>query len=209
MTLRALRDDQTAEMEGTVIPSWVGEGPCEDQKFSAALSSGVKSVSPDDTAKQPDASRQARRSGTRRRTEPDIDGQLRELEARYRQEERWDDLVDLYVSRIELLEGSPKVALLEELAEVVWEQLGDAAGARDALVEALAIDPADDDVAEFLETIAVSRDGGWTALADAVAARILLVPDNPTKARLAERVVRWAMGPMNDPATADRFLASM
>src|ERR1019366_94798 len=85
----------------------------------------------------------------------------------------------------------------------------DAAAARDALIDALAIDPGDDETAEFLETVALSRDGGWTALVDAIAAKILLVDDNPTKARLAERVVRWARGEMNDSATADRFLASM
>jgi tetratricopeptide (TPR) repeat protein len=209
MTLRALRVEQTAKVEGAEIPSWVPDYPLEEQNVSAALCSGVKSVSPDDTARQQEAPRHARRSGAQRRTAPSIDAELVELEARYRAESRWDDLVNLYLSRIELLEGAPKAALLEQLADVVWEELRDATAATDALVEALAIDPECDGTAEFLESIAVSRDGGWTALVDAIAAKILLVEDNPTKARLAERVVRWARGEMNDPGTADRFLASM
>ena len=209
MTLRALRVEDTAKVEGSEIPSWDADYPREEQNLSAALSSGVKSLSPDDTAKQREAPRHARRSGARRRTEPNLDAQLEELEKRYREERRWDDLANFYLSRIELLDGAPKVALLEQLAEVLWEEQGDAAAARDALIDALAIDPGDDETAEFLETIALSRDGGWTALVDAIAAKILLVDDNPTKARLAERVVRWARGEMNDSVTADRFLASM
>src|SRR5271167_542883 len=107
MTLRALRVEDTARVEGTEIPSWVSDYPREERNLSAALSSGVKSVSPDDTARQPQT-RHTRRSGPRRRTEPSIDAQLEELEAQYRHERRWDDLVDLYLSRIELLEGSTK-----------------------------------------------------------------------------------------------------
>src|ERR1039458_318678 len=113
MTLRALRVEDTAKVDGSEIPSWDADYPREEQNLSAALSSGVKSLSPDDTAKQREPPRHARRSGARRRTEPNLDAQLEEREKRYREERRWDDLANFYLSRIELLDGAPKVALLE------------------------------------------------------------------------------------------------
>ena len=55
---------------------------------------------------------------------------------------------------------------------MLWQELGDATAARDALVEALAVDPNDEDAAAHLEDIAASRDGGWRALVDAVGQKI-------------------------------------
>ncbi|HEX8790307.1 MAG TPA: hypothetical protein VF765_05095 [Polyangiaceae bacterium] len=131
------------------------------------------------------------------------------LEQRYRETGEWDELVDLYFGRIEVVDDAEKVELFKRLADVLWEELGDAAAARDALVEAIALDPSDDEAADRLEDIAGARDGGWTALVDAISAKVLVVTSGITKAKLAERVVRWARGPMNDAPTADRFLAQM
>jgi tetratricopeptide (TPR) repeat protein len=171
------------------------------------VKSGVKVVSPDDTARQPEA-RLQRRSTTRKRSATSDPGRD-ELEERYRSGHQWEDLVDLYSSLIEIATDEEKGELYERLADVLWRELADAAAARDALIEALVIDPSDDGVADYLEDIALSRDGGWVALVDAITARMLLCTDNPTKTRLAERVVRWSRGVMNDAATAERFLASM
>ncbi len=225
MRLRALRRGNEVPGEARGIPSWGGDYPAASgpQSFSVgsavspAHASGVKVLSPDDTARQPEArlqARDARRSATRttrathNRDTPSDRGRD-ELEERYRSERQWDDLVDLYTSLIEVAGREEKRELYERLADVLWRELADAAAARDALVEALVLDPSDDAIADYLEDIALSRDGGWTALVDAITARMLLCPDNPTKARLAERVVRWARGVMGDAATAERFLASM
>jgi tetratricopeptide (TPR) repeat protein len=210
MTVRALLEEDTASMEGNEIPSWVSGYPREGQNDSGALSSGVKEVNPDDTVEQPEAPRHLRRNtGPRKRVELKADAVRDVLEQRYRQEGKWDDLVDLYIGRIEVVDDREKVELFRRLGEVLWQELGDATAARDALVEALSLDPSDDDAAGHLEDIAMSRDGGWTALVDTVWQKILVVEGNPTKARLAERVVRWARGEMNDEGTAERFIAAM
>jgi tetratricopeptide (TPR) repeat protein len=210
MTLRALREDAAAAMEGNEIPSWVGEYPHEERNDSGALSSGVKDISPDDTIEQPEAPRHLRRStGPRKRVTLKADSVRDALEQRYRQEGNWDDLVDLYVGRIEVVDDREKVELFKRLGEVLWQELGDATAARDAFVEALAIDPGDDDAAAHLEDIATTRDGGWRALVDAVEQKIENATDNPAKARLAERIIRWARGDMNDAATAERLLEAL
>ncbi len=212
MKLRALRDGQGGFGEAQGIPSWGGDCPSGPQSLTAGtagsgVKSGVKVVSPDDTARQPEA-RLQRRSTTRKRKTSSDPGRD-ELEERYRSERQWEDLVDLYTSLIEVAPDDERRELFERMADVLWRELADAAAARDALIEALVLDPEDDGIADYLEDIALSRDGGWTALVDAITARMLLCPDNPTKARLAERVVRWARGVMGDAATAERFLASM
>lgn len=215
MRLRALRDGDQAAGETPSIPSWGSgcpSGARDRLGHTHGNSSGVKQVSPDDTARQPETRlhvRDVRRSATRRRRAGDARPDEGELEDRYRAEGQWDDLVDLYTSLAEVAPPDEKRDLLERLADVLWRELADAAAARDALIEALVLDPSDDGIADYLEDIALSRDGGWTALVDAITARILLCPDNPTKAQLAERVVRWARGVMNDAVTAERFLASM
>lgn len=210
MALRALRVENTVAMEGNAIPSRVTDYPPEEQNFSPGVSSGVKEVNPDDTVEQREAPRHVRRaSGPRKRVELKADSVRDALEQRYRAGGEWDELVDLYFGRIEVVEDAEKVELFKRLAEVLWQELADAAAARDALVEALSLDPGDDEAADHLEDIANARDGGWTALVDTIAAKILVVAGNITKAKLAERVVRWARGPMSDPATADRFLTQM
>ena len=210
MNLRALREDSVPEIEGNEIRSWVGDYPRDEQNDSGALSSGVKEVSPDDTMEQPEAPRHVRRStGPRKRVALHADSVRDALEERYRQEGEWDELVDLYMGRIEAVDDPEKVELYKRLAEVLWQELGDATAARLALVEALSIDPSDDDAATQVEDVAASRDGGWSALVEAIEEKIELAEGNPAKAKLAERVVRWARGDMNDPETADRFLSAM
>lgn len=206
MTVRGLRDDDTAEMEGAEIRSWVTDDP------SDGLSSGVKELGPDDTMEQeqgPLPRLVRRNTGPRKRVELKADSVRDALEQRYRQEGQWDELVDLYMGRIEVVDLREKVELFKRLGEVLWQELGDATAARDAFVEALALEPGDDDAASHLADIASSRDGGWLALTDAIAERIEAVPTNPLRAALAERVVRWARGDMNDPATAERFVTAV
>ena len=113
MTLRALRDDDTAAMEGSEIPSWVGEYPHEGRNDadsvsgSGSLSSGVKDIGPDDTIEQTEAPRHVRRTtGPRRRVQLKADSVRDALEQRYRREGNWDDLVDLYVGRIEVVDDA-------------------------------------------------------------------------------------------------------
>ncbi|HEY1695337.1 MAG TPA: hypothetical protein VGG39_24380 [Polyangiaceae bacterium] len=159
---------------------------------------------------QPEAPRHVRRgTGPRKRVALEADAVRDALEKKYRDEGNWDELVDLYFGRIEVVEPREKVELFKRLGDVLWQELGDATAARDALVEALAIDPTDEDVASHAEDVAASRDGGWAALVDAVAKKVEAVHDPRSKARLTERIVRWARGDMNDPATAERFLEAM
>src|SRR5579885_3386939 len=144
MALRAVRDDEHAAREGHAIPSRVTDYPHEEQNFSPGVSSGVKEVNPDDTVEQREAPRHVRRaSGPRKRVELQADSVRDALEQRYREAGEWDELVDLYFGRIEAVDDPEKVELFKRLADVLWEELGDAAAARDALVEALAIDPSD------------------------------------------------------------------
>ncbi|MGD0525303.1 MAG: hypothetical protein ABSE49_09180 [Polyangiaceae bacterium] len=170
----------------------------------------MKKIGPDDTVQQEEAPRHVRRrTGPRKRVELKADAVRDALEKQYCQHEQWDELVDLYFGRIEAVDDREKVELFKRLGEVLWQELGDATAARDALVEALAIDPNDEDAAAHLEDIAVSRDGGWKALVEAIAQKIAVLAENPRKAKLTERIVRWARGDMNDPEIAERHLAAM
>jgi tetratricopeptide (TPR) repeat protein len=209
MTLRALRNDDVTRSEGSAIPSWGGDSPRGEQNDSSSLSSGVQ-PSPDDTVEQHEAPRHVRRStGPRKRVTLRADSVRDALEQRYRAEGQWDELVDLYLGRIEAVDRPEKVELFKRLGDVLWQELGDATAARDALVEALSLEPGDDEAAAHLEDIAASRDGGWHALVEAVSQKIEAASDNAKKSKLAERVVRWARGDMNDVATADRILEGM
>src|SRR5262249_51190780 len=149
MPLRAVRDEYDAAIEGNQIPSRVSDYPHEEHNFSADVISGVKAVNPDDTVEQRDAPRHVRRaSGPRKRVELQADSVRDALEQRYRAAGEWDELVDLYFGRIEVVDDAEKVELFKRLADVLWEELADATAARDALVEALALDPNDEEVAE-------------------------------------------------------------
>jgi hypothetical protein len=190
MNLRALRDDSVPTNEGNAIRSWGEDYPREEQNDSGALPSGVKEVSPDDTMEQPEAPRHLRRStGPRKRVALHADSVRDALEERYREQGQWDDLVDLYMGRIEVVDAPQKVELYKRLGEVLWQELGDATAARLAYVEALSIDPTDDEAASHAQDIAVSRDGGWSALVDAIEDKIDTAEASPTKAKLTERVV--------------------
>ncbi|MGH7294418.1 MAG: hypothetical protein ACRELB_05785, partial [Polyangiaceae bacterium] len=161
MNLRALREDSTPASEGNQIRSWVEDYPREEQNDSGALSSGVKDVGPDDTMEQPEAPRHVRRStGPRKRVALRADSVRDALEVRYRREGQWDELVELYMGRIEVVEDPEKVELYKRLGDVLWQELGDSTAARLALVEALAIDPTDDDAAAQAEDVAASSDRG-------------------------------------------------
>src|ERR1700735_200343 len=112
MTVRALRDDDTAAMEGHEIPCGVGDCPREERNDSGSLadlreaascdsqdlSSGVKDIGPDDTVEQPEAPRHVRRrTGPRKRVSLKADTVRDALERQYRHAGQWDELVDLYM----------------------------------------------------------------------------------------------------------------
>jgi tetratricopeptide (TPR) repeat protein len=77
---------------------------------------------------------------------------------------------------------------------------------REALVEALADDPADERIALRLAELGCQSEGSWEALVEEMARALHHTGDVRRKIQLAEWVVRWARG-ARDTSTADRFLA--
>jgi tetratricopeptide (TPR) repeat protein len=151
-----------------------------------------------------------RRSGPRQRFNPSA-GPVRDaLERRFRRERRWEELAALYAGALER-EARPRErrGLLTQLADVLERDIGDEDEARRALLEALALDPNDEEVARRLNDGANRTPGGWNALVAGIADLIEVAHDVAVKTKLAEWVVRWARGDMRDASVADRFLSSI
>jgi tetratricopeptide (TPR) repeat protein len=129
------------------------------------------------------------------------------LERRYREERKWEDLVDLYLGNLEIIEEpSERLEVLKRMADVLWREMGDVDAARQALVEALVLDPNDDAIGADLQELARAHDDAWRALTEDLGKRMARLEDDAARLKLAERVVRWARGDMKDRRTAERFL---
>jgi tetratricopeptide (TPR) repeat protein len=202
------RDDNTDPTERIAIHPWIDDHPGgDDQRSSSTTETPVATPMENDFA---DIPTRRLRSGPRQRISPSAGPVFDAVERRLRRERRWEELAALYASALDH-EPRPRErsALLKRLADVLDQSIGDVEEAQHALVEALALDPNDEEVAARLHDGAHRTEAGWNALVDAVAAKIEAAQDVVAKTQLAAWVVRWARGSMRDASVADRFVSSI
>src|SRR5262249_55751225 len=96
--------------------------------------------------------------------EPTDEHAFDELEKLHRAAARWEQLVEMYLARLETLEETDRrTELLRRIARVFEEELGDNNQAFDALVNAFSEDFSDDVTAGYLERMAQAT-GRWGEL---------------------------------------------
>jgi tetratricopeptide (TPR) repeat protein len=210
MSLQALREEDTAATGGNEIRSWDDACPPHDENFPEGPRSGIqKPAEPDDTILQPDAAEVVRRrsSGPRRRVTLTADVVRDALEQRFREDGKWEELVDLYLGRVEVVDAHERVEIFKRLADVLRHELEDPREAQKSLAEALALSPGDDDVAAQMEDIAGESDDGWAALIAAVAGKLESV-EGKKRSKLAERLVGWCRA-HKDKRGAEKYLGML
>ncbi|MGD8860164.1 MAG: tetratricopeptide repeat protein, partial [Myxococcales bacterium] len=116
-----------------------------------------------------------------------------QLEALYRQEERFDDLIDLYVARVESTEDvDERVELLRKVAAVNEKDLGDKNQAFDALQLAWTQDFTNEETARELERI-TGLTQRWSELLTTANESLQEVPesDQATRNAICLKCARW------------------
>ena len=210
MVLRALSDDLDAAWGGEEFPTWAEPYPRDQGEDRKDPSTSATSASPDDTQQEDSQEpRRRRTSGPRRRLSLTSDLVRDAIEQRYREEGQWEALIELYLSRVEFSASEvEKNELLKRIADVFFEELCDQDQAFDALLEALARVPDDEETAEALERIARrSKKRGWGLLIGAVSAKLDAEKSDARALRFAELLARWYKNELKDAASAEPFVA--
>ncbi len=114
------------------------------------------------------------------------------LERLHKNAERWEPLIDLYLTRIEIREDvGERTRLLRKVAKVFDEKLNDQEQAYDALQTAFEIDFTDEDVVGYLEKMAAATKR-WAQLIQLVNGWLEQAEDNPqTQIALCLRLAKW------------------
>lgn len=126
-------------------------------------------------------------------------------ESRLRVTGRWEELLELYLKKLEATDApKAKAELFRRIAEVFDGRLGDPDQAIDALVEALSLDPFDHDTSDALESIA-RRVGKWSPLVVAVDDAMKKCADRERQAKLCDHLVRWYTVEKGSPELAEQY----
>lgn len=113
---------------------------------------------------------------------------LAALESLYRQTGRWQELLDVFARKLELVEyGEDKKAVLYEIARLHEEQVGDLKSAIETYGSVLEEDPADDVALTALDRLYL-RTEAWEEYADILRRRIDLDVDEKTLVDLKFRL---------------------
>ncbi len=137
------------------------------------------------------------------------------LERLLRDLANWKELTELYLTRYDHLGGHEDeipdknkaeiVSLLQRVAAIAEEKLGNRGDAFDALANAFDIDPTNDDTANHLERIA-SIQNNWQELIDMYQHAVKAVDDRMVKCDLLVKVARWYMDQLEDLGRATEAL---
>jgi tetratricopeptide (TPR) repeat protein len=120
---------------------------------------------------------------------PDFEA-MDSLEAIYRREERWTDVIDVKMRRADALgEPSEQIDELRKVAALWREQVGDADGARVADEKILVIDPRHDDAFAELEKLHSSA-GRWEPLVELYLGRLETQEETGAKTQILRKIAR-------------------
>jgi tetratricopeptide (TPR) repeat protein len=112
------------------------------------------------------------------------------LEAIYRSEEKWTDVIDVKMRRAEALEApQDRIDELRSAAALWRDRVGDPDGARTAYEKILEVDPAHDEAFFELEKLHVAA-GRWEALVELYLARFDTREETADKTELLRKIAR-------------------
>ena len=112
------------------------------------------------------------------------------LEAIYRGEEKWTDVIDVKMRRADALaEPAEAIAELRSVAALWRDQVGDPDGARAAYEKILAVDPTNDEAFTELEKLHTAT-GRWEPLVELLLARFETREETAEKTELLRRIAR-------------------
>ncbi|HVU04695.1 MAG TPA: tetratricopeptide repeat protein [Polyangiaceae bacterium] len=132
-----------------------------------------------------------------------------ELEKLHRAAGRWEQLVEMYLNRLETLEEvSARSELLRRIATVFEEHLGDNNQAFDALVNAFSEDYGDDATSAYLERMAQAT-GRWGELINTANAWLQEQEEVRTKIQLCLRLGKWYGEDLGHPEYAQPYYAQV
>lgn len=128
-----------------------------------------------------------------------------ELEKLHSHAERYEQLIELYLNRLEHAEEVPaRSDLLRRIARVFEEKLGDHDQAFDALVNAFADDYYDDETANFLGRVCQAANR-WPELLTNANAWLQAETDRRKKIQLSLRLGKWYGEDLGRPADATAY----
>jgi tetratricopeptide (TPR) repeat protein len=123
--------------------------------------------------------------------DPAHDLAFEELEKLHTEGRRWDELVELYLNRLETREAvAERSDLFRRIARVFEEQQGDTNQAFDALTNAFSEDYGDDATAEYLERMAQAT-GRWAELINTANAWLQEQTEPRPRIQLCLRLGKW------------------
>ena len=123
------------------------------------------------------------------------------LDELYRKRRAWPELYALYSSELERAEGSTRLTLLREMAQLAAERLNRSEDAVRLYKEILVAEPERLDVLDALEKHA-ERNKDWRTLAEALERRVELVSDEPGKLATLQKLGTIYADHVGDPAAA-------
>jgi tetratricopeptide (TPR) repeat protein len=139
--------------------------------------------------------------------EPTHQDAFEELERLHTASSRWEQLIELYLARLETRENTAdKCDLLRRIARVFEERLEDKNQAFDALVNAFAEDYADDETVRYLERMAQAS-GRWGELINSANAWLQEQTEDRQKILLCLRLGKWYGEDLDHPEYAQPYYA--
>ena len=128
------------------------------------------------------------------------------VEERYKTEGHWNDLVEMYIQRVEGTQDlDVKGSLFLRIGQVLRDELNDPQQALDAFVEALLLDPQSAEALNAVEAAARER-GWWGELLATVKRELPNAKTNEHAVALCEHAVRWAEVELATPARSEPFV---
>lgn len=131
------------------------------------------------------------------------------MELRYEEEGHWEDLIEMYLQRLDAAEsGADKAVLFKRIAKAFKEGMGNDPQAYDAMAQAVCMDPLDEDSVIALENVTRKLD----RFADLVerARKAAYEDDDVLRAtRLCEHALRWCKHELGDVGAGEPFIARL
>lgn len=122
---------------------------------------------------------------------------------------RWEQLIELYLNRLETREeAEDRSELLRRIAKVCEEQLDDKNQAFDALVNAFAEDFSDDETVRYLERMAQATNR-WGELINTANAWLGEQSENKARIQLSLRLAKWYGQDLGHPEYAQPYYAQI
>lgn len=141
--------------------------------------------------------------------DPTHDEAFESLERLHTAAERWEQLIEIYLNRLETREVvEEKNDLLRRIARVFEEKLDDKNQAFDALVNAFAEDYGDDESVKYLERMAAGT-GRWGELINTANAWLKEEEDSRKKIELCLRLGKWYGEDLGHPEYAQPYYAQV